>query len=315
MNERMIERMIVLGYVTAWSEVMPDPALVTHINYAFGKVNSTFNGIEVSNPPRLKAITALKAQKPELKVMLSVGGWTAGGFSEMAATSAGRRGFAESALAACQEFNLDGIDMDWEYPSTSMAGISSSPDDVKNFTTLIEELRKTLGSKLLLTAATAAKGEYYDFRALDPLMDFINVMVYDSGRPPVHHSAVYPSEISGRWSCQTAIEAHVAQGMSQEKLVLGIPFYGHGDGNVLSDFIDYKDIVNLKDFDYRWDDTAKAAWLADKAGRMVCAFDDTHSIEEKCRFIREKGLLGGMYWEYSTDNGTLREALAKNLLG
>lgn len=58
---------IILAYVTSWSIVLPDPRYLTHINYAFGHVNDTFNGIRVDNPERLKNIVKLKQQFLSLK--------------------------------------------------------------------------------------------------------------------------------------------------------------------------------------------------------------------------------------------------------
>ena len=62
---------IVVAYVTSWSRVMPDPAVMTHINYAFGHVNDTFDGVRVDNPDRLRQIAALKKENPDLKVLIS----------------------------------------------------------------------------------------------------------------------------------------------------------------------------------------------------------------------------------------------------
>ena len=50
---------VVVAYVTSWSEVMPEPQYMTHINYAFGHVNETFNGVKVDNEERLRQIVAL----------------------------------------------------------------------------------------------------------------------------------------------------------------------------------------------------------------------------------------------------------------
>lgn len=158
-NER-----VVVAYVTSWSEVMPDPTVMTHLNYAFGGVNESFNGVNVDNPNRLRRIVALKKANPQLKVLLSVGGWGAGRFSEMAATDENRTRFAEDCRRVVNEYGLDGIDIDWEYPTQSSANISSSPDDTKNYTLLMRDLRKALGAKKLLTCATVASGEYIDFK-------------------------------------------------------------------------------------------------------------------------------------------------------
>ena len=62
---------VIVAYVTSWSSIMPDPQYMTHINYAFGHVSETFNGVGIDNENRLRGIVALKAQKPELKIMLS----------------------------------------------------------------------------------------------------------------------------------------------------------------------------------------------------------------------------------------------------
>ena len=189
--------MVVVAYVTSWTNEVPDPAVMTHINYAFGHVNDTFNGVRIDNPDRLRMIVGLKQQNPALKVMLSVGGWGSGRFSEMAATQENRQAFALDCRRVVNEFGLDGIDIDWEYPTQGGAGISSSPDDTKNFTLLMATLRKVLGKKQLLTAATVSSAQFIDFKSCIQYMDFVNVMAYDMGNPSQHHAALFPSDISG----------------------------------------------------------------------------------------------------------------------
>jgi alpha-L-rhamnosidase len=92
---KQVTNRVVVAYVTAGTTEIPDPTLMTHINYAFGTVNKTFNGVDIQKPERLRVIAGLKQQNPDLKVLLSIGGWTAGRFSEMAATKQNRTAFAK----------------------------------------------------------------------------------------------------------------------------------------------------------------------------------------------------------------------------
>ena len=189
---------IVVAYVCSWTnERLPDPTLMTHINYAFGHVKKTFDGVNIQNEPFLRKVVALRKQNPKLKIMLSVGGWTSGNFSEMAATAKTRTAFAKDCKRIVDEYGLDGIDIDWEYPTSNEAGISSSPDDTKNFTLLMRDLRKALGKKKLLTAATIADGLYIDFPACIKYMDFVNIMAYDVANPPKHHTTLFRSPLTG----------------------------------------------------------------------------------------------------------------------
>ena len=177
---------VVVAYVTSWSRVIPDPFTMTHINYAFGHVNDTFDGVRIDNPRRLKQIVELKTVNHDLKVMLSVGGWGSGRFSEMAADDQRRKSFANDCLRVVEEFGLDGIDIDWEYPTSDMAGISASPDDRGNFNLLMRDLREVLGEDRLLTLASSAYAEYIDFFACEKYLDFVNIMTYDMASAPYH---------------------------------------------------------------------------------------------------------------------------------
>ncbi|MDR3250160.1 MAG: glycoside hydrolase [Tannerella sp.] len=295
---------VVLAYVTGNGRGLPDPSLMTHINFAFGHVNKTFNGIVISREERLKEIVGLKAKNKSLKVLLSIGGWTSGGFSEMASSEATRKSFAEDCRRVIDEFGLDGIDMDWEYPSSSAAGISSSPDDVDNFSLLMKDIRQAIGKEKMLTLATIADAKHVDFRAIDPYIDLVNIMAYDVARPPHHHSGLFRSEHSGRITSAEAVEAHLKAGVPADKLVLGLPFYGHGtDG--LPDFIDYKDIIKLEKYSKQWDDVAKIPYMTNDEGKLVLCYEDSASIAFKCNYIIANGLRGLMYWEYNCDDSDL----------
>ncbi len=295
---------VVIAYVTSWSHVTPDPAHLTHINYAFGHVNNSFDGVRIDNPDRLRSMVALKKVKPELKVLLSIGGWGSGRFSEMAATSSTRKAFAKDCLRVVHEFDLDGIDIDWEYPSSNAAGISASPDDTENFTKLIAAIRELLPEDMELTMASAATAEYVNFEEVIPYLDFVNIMTYDMGSAPQHHSGMYRSEMSPGITCEESIEAHVAAGVPIEKLVFGFPFYGRARG-ALEGFSDYRDIVALPEEDYtiEWDELAQAPYVVEVAsGEVICTFDNPRSIALKCDYLINRGMRGAMYWDYAGDD-------------
>lgn len=307
---------VVVAYVTSWSKVLPDPSSITHINYAFGHVTETFDGVRVDNEARLRQIVNLKQDAPDLKVCLSIGGWASGGFSEMASTSEGRSAFATDCRRLVNELGLDGIDIDWEYPSSSESGIASSPDDIHNFTLLMKEIRKQIGDDKLLTLASIARGEYVDFSALASTVDFVNIMAYDIARPPYHHASLFRSSRTKGVSCQEAIDNHIAKGMPACKLVLGIPFYGHA-ATPLPDGMNYKDIVKqLKDSTHCRDEEAQVPYITDSSGRLICTYEDSLSIVAKCHYILERNLRGAMYWEYASDDekGTLRQAVFKEMM-
>jgi chitinase len=258
------EEKIVVAYVTSWSRIIPDPDYITHINYAFAHVTNTFDGVRIDNENRLRQLTELKEQKPSLKVILSIGGWGSGRFSEMAADENNRRSFAKDCKRVVDEFGLDGIDIDWEYPTANIAQISASPADKDNFTLMMKDVREEIGKDKLLTLATVASAKYIDFRGIDPYIDFVNIMSYDMGNPPYHHSGLYRSKYTGGTSVDEAVKAHVNAGVPLNKLVMGIPFYGRGRKEV-GNFSNYKDIITLNNFERKWDDVAKAPYLSNNS--------------------------------------------------
>ena len=306
---------IIVGYATYWDSRMPDPTLLTHINYSFAHIKDDFESLDIKKESRLSQIAALKNSHPGLKVLLSVGGWEAGNFSEMAADPTHRQNFCNNCLAAVNRYRLDGIDLDWEYPTSGAAGISYSPDDTKNFTLLLKDLRNTLGENRLITMASAANAKYVDFRSAIAYLDFVNIMTYDMGKPPYHNAGLYESSMTKR-SCDQSVTAHYNAGVPYSKIVLGIPFYGHGDGSAFSsDCVDYNEI-KTDGYTVRWDQKALVPYLVDASGKMVLSYDDETSVGLKADFVKQKGLLGAMYWNIEADDAdwTLSRAIASRLL-
>ena len=307
---------VVVAYVTAGHDDVPDPTVMTHINYAFGNVNETFNGVVIQNPDRLRMIVGLKKQNLDLKVLLSIGGWTSGRFSEMAATKETREAFARDCRRIVDDFGLDGIDMDWEYPTSSAAGISSSPDDTENFTLLMAELRQQLGKDRLLTAATVCDAKYIDFQNCLQYMDLVNVMSYDMSDPDkAHHATLYPSPISGYCTASMAVEAHLKAGVPKEKLVMGMPFYAKGRRSDPGVDAYLRNGQLPEGYQDCWSEEGQVPYIANEKGEFVWGYENVRSLSAKCQYILDNDLRGGMYWEYSSDKtGDFRQTLYTLLL-
>lgn len=302
---------LVVAYVTSWAKTMPDPTMMTHINYAFGKVNATFNGVNISNPARLRSIVALKKKNPALKVLLSVGGWGAGNFSEMAARAELRKGFCNNCRKIVDDYGLDGIDIDWEYPGSAAAGISHSPQDRDNFSLLLRDLRAVLGKKLLTIAtAASASDNFYDFKQILKYVNFINIMSYDLGYAPRHNSPLYSTKELGENSCDKAFRDHLARGVPAGKCLLGLPFYGRGNAKT-ANYCNYRDLGKFRNYKQKRHAAAMVPYMIDSRGEVVMGYDDAHSLRAKCKYALKHGMLGVMYWDYDGDDesGTLRRAV------
>ena len=185
---------VVVAYVSGGQgKPLPDFGKVTHIDYAFGRIDSTFSGLSIENPPRFKEIADLKNEynktaQRKVFMQLSIGGWGSGRFSEMVTDTAYRHAFVAACKKVVEDYGIDGIDLDWEYPSSGVAGISSAPTDIDNFTLWVKELREALGHDKLLTIATISTARFIDFKAVDPYIDFYNIMSYDMAVAPYHHA-------------------------------------------------------------------------------------------------------------------------------
>lgn len=118
-------------------------------------------------------------------------------------------------------------------------------------------------------------------------------------------------------SCDEAVAKHFAKGVPYDKMTLGMAFFGRVDRNILQgDELDYNEIIRLTGYNRNWDDQAKVPYLTDASGTMVLSYDDETSIGLKADYVKEKGLLGAMYWDIEADDAewTLGKAVASRLL-
>ena len=343
----------VVAYLASWS-VPPaiHPERLTHINFAFAHIDKT--GRAVFEQPAvgqsLLRLQALKKANPRLKLIISVGGWQAEGFSDAALTDSSRHTFALSAVKLLRDYAADGIDLDWEYPGQGVAGIKYRNEDKHNFTLLLQTLREQLNAqstarkrtgraRYTLTIA-AADREYFDHTEIDRLhvyLDWINLMSYDffnSLTPTTgHHAGLYRSVYAapGARNADAAVKQYLAAGVPADKLVLGVAFYGRGFAGVtpLHNGINqpyerfegehtYAELagklVAQQGFIRYWDASAQAPYLWNIASRTFITYDDPQSIEIKTRYILEHQLGGIMFWELSQDrDGELLDAITRGL--
>jgi chitinase len=333
-------------------------AKITHINYAFVNVidgevrfDNSIDNTTMKKDDIFKLHT-LKKINPDLKVLVSVGGWTwSGNFSDAALTEGSRRKFAISAAAFVEAYELDGIDIDWEYPNQSGADNIHRPEDVQNFTLLLQAVRQELDylsarqgadKHYLLTIATGANQRYVQNTELGKLqryLDFLNIMTYDfyhgGDHRTGHHSNFQPSSSPDldKNNIINAVDLHVKAGVPLKKIHLGIPFYGrkwtgvkstenHGlfqEAESVGQIVFYRQIVQcLQDASYqqRWDDAAQVPYLWNPEEAIFISYENARSIALKMQYLKNKGLGGAMFWEYSDDHqGELLDALNGALVG
>jgi GH18 family chitinase len=330
----------VIGYIFVEDKVI-DPRNVpaeqlTHINYAFANI---VDGVMVegfkNDIRNFVRLNELKRRNPELKVLVSVGGWTwSGAFSDMALTAESRQRFIASAVVFLQRHRLDGLDIDWEYPGQKGLDNTHRPEDRQNFTALLAEMRAALdaagaklGKRYLLTIATGANDAWLTHTEMDKAqrsLDYVNLMAYDQFEEtePLtgHHAPLYTHPANPKQlSAALAVDHYVAAGVPVDKIVLGVPFYGRAWGEVSSaerglyqpgkkPTVDlktmYGDIAELSardGFVRYWDEISAAPFLYNDARRLFISYDDPQSMRVKCRYVLDRGLAGVMFWELSSD--------------
>ncbi len=244
-----------------------DVRQITHLNYSFGliynnekdetndalKDASKLHQIWLSEKVQsdLHKIPELRKQNPNLKVLLSVGGWGARGFSGAAATKESRAIFIQSVQDIIAKYGLDGIDLDWEYPVNGAWGlVESKPTDRANFTTLLKELRAAVGHKKLVTIAVGANAEspksWVDVKAIAPLLDYINLMTYDMAygtqyfNSNLYDSTTWPTVAEAdKYSADFVVNNYLAAGLKPAQMNLGIGFYGRVPKRAVEPGIDW----------------------------------------------------------------------------
>lgn len=311
---------VIVGYVYSGFPTIPDAFLNTHLCYAFAKLrmseDSVYLGFDVQNTAFFQKVVNLKKKNPNLKISLSFSNNApGGGFSHMTAVPEYRKQFAQDCLKFCQENGIDGIDLDWEHPGMAYNSsyLFDVYNDVDNYTALFKDVREALGSDYLLTLAAPDEPKqkikeggyrYADMAAIEPYIDWANLMAYDYASAPNPHNAVFAS--TAYWDINRTYRCYLTLGFPMEKCVLGLAFYGRHAFDNDKEWM-YKEIedVLLKNWPDRYTKKFHNTWKVPvlyKDGAMFCSYDDPQSIAYKGDYAINRGMKGLMYWEVEGDN-------------
>ena len=344
----------VIAYIFPQNHVLQpgeiDARKLTRINYAFANIK---DGRMVEGYPtdaaNFAALYALKKQNPSLTVLVSVGGWLwSGNFSDAVLTQPSRKLFIDSIVDFLERYDLDGLDIDWEYPGQVGAGNRFRPEDKQNYTVVMKELRKRfnreekkLHRKLYLSVAAGSQTSFLDhteMHAVAKYLDTVNLMCYDYYEPadsattgmnaPLFTDPADPKQVSADRSVREFVQA----GVPAEKIVLGVPFYGHewGDVPALNNglyqpgkpvpgaFASYGNITSTiltaagadQGYVRYWNAAAQVPYLYNAKTRVFVSYDDPQSMTLKARYALRHHLAGVMFWSYAGDpSGALLDAI------
>lgn len=296
------------------------------INYSFATI---VNG-EIFVPASVTSAQVTRCHEKGVRVVLAVGGWGAGGFSEAMRTKEDRTKLVNSVIEAMKNYQFDGLDIDWEYPTSSVAGIVSHSSDRNNLTLFCAELKEAMlayRSDLLLTIATNSSNDFYDFANLNNYIDIFNLMTYDFAMETsaYHDSALYTIAGASSASLNQSVKT-VSNYVDKDKIVPGAAFYARygifksgttpalgasfGNNANMAKALYYSklktDYMSNDAFTEYYDESAEAAYGI--FGQMFFSYDNPRSILAKTTYVKNEGLGGLMCWDLSQDyvdeNGT-----------
>ncbi len=276
------------------------------------------------------------------KVMMSLGGWTLSTeFPIVADDPAKRTHFAEECVRICEKWNLDGIDLDWEFPGASPGnGTIHNVNDTKNFNLMIDEIRDSLdalekrnGRYYMLTAAfhsVPSLAKHIDWDHVSKTLDYVNLFGYDFGgawnelsshNAPLYAYGCSDSLVNQHDGFMLLVDYY---GVPREKIVLGIGFYGRTttgfkdgtpglcephagipDGETFARTEGtpmYRDILlNSPLFERKWDDDAQVPYMLGRNLNSFASYDDQRSVRIKAEHICDEKSAGCLIWDVMND--------------
>jgi chitinase len=212
----------VIGYAPSWAQTTIQYSKLTHINYAFALPQYGGRLKAIDNPAYLQSIVS-NAHANGVKVFIAIGGWSDNGtvldpiFESIGGDAGSRANLVSDALYVVNTYNLDGVDIDWEYPTP---GNSSN-----NYTTLISQLSGALrgiGKGLSIAVAADSYSAGGIGSAVFQYVDHVNIMAYDDVNSSNH--STYQYAVNG-------LNLFLGKGCPAGKCIIGVPFYARPSWN------------------------------------------------------------------------------------
>ncbi|XP_031272075.1 cysteine-rich receptor-like protein kinase 10 isoform X2 [Pistacia vera] len=317
-------------------------ALYTHLHCAFADVNSTSYELSLpeSDEKKFSNFTdTVKQKNPSVLTLLSIGGGDASysTFSSMVSNSSFRKSFIDSSIRTARLYGFQGLELGW--------ASANSSSDMYNMGVLFEEWRAAIKletgnsshAQLILTAAVRFQpgldSRSIPVEAMERYLDWVTVQAYDYYTPQRYnftsaHAALY--DPTSNVSTDYGISAWISRGLSANKMVLGLPFYGYawtlanpvengigapatGAAIRRGGAINYKDI---RDYVLRYGANVmyNATYVVNycTVGSTWISFDDVEVVRIKVAYAKEKKLRGYIAWETPyDDNWMLSQAAAQ----
>ncbi|MCJ1479010.1 hypothetical protein MMC13_007694 [Lambiella insularis] len=262
----------------------------------------------------IKALTQLKVQYPQLKIILSIGGAQGSKcFPQIASNNTARMIFASTAKGLVDMYDFDGIDIDWEHPSSTAEG--------HDYVHLLDTIRTFLpASYYILTSALPAAAwalRHINLAAASSYLNFLNLMAYDYSGPwsrvSGHQSQLYSPPNSNAPSANSAVLYCLQRSVPPSKILLGLPAYGHsfpgttGPGQAClppsspteERAVEYN-ALPLPSTTERVDEQLGAAFLVDPVAGFV-SYDNAATVRMKAAYVQRMRLGGLFYWQGTGD--------------
>lgn len=306
--------MKIIGYLNYDYERLPDPHLLTHINFSFAELyvrNGVYDHFELcgQNIEKLINVVKLKEINPDLKVLISLtsqihneDNFQDGGFSAICNDSNQRQNLINDIISFIDKYNLDGVDLNWEFPCVDWCDQTPLPNDKENFNVFFENLRKLLPQNKILSYAGYVLAERnFNDTFLTPIADHVNVMCYDlgEGRLGQGHNSVKNNVLS----CESSIVSYKNWKIEPQKYILGIPLYGRhsyrkGDKKIY-EISKIEEL--LKDSEYHYSYTINNVPFLYKGNISLFSYENKNSLYKKIEMVYENNLGGIMIWNIAYD--------------